>query len=592
MVGSLARSGPTLAHRFAETEEKSATAPGLVFRGRPFHLGLIAAVSWIANYLHFTSFGLHADDWYYIAFPFLIDLRSWMLPVLRNNLRPEVNQGRPLQIVFGYTFAAAGSLANSLAVDYLISYLLFTGSAWMFYAILRRRFSPLESTLAALIFVLTPLHTLHQFLNGQFSFGPALVIVFGATMLYLRGRRVWAYLMAPLTLLCYESIFFLFLPAPLLRPGPLWKGRRREWITHLGIFGAEAVLYFVARSSIAETRIHNLGGGARVLRDAIESWGYHSIVSFTLYLYAAVRAREATPEAWFYAATFALILVLFLRKIRPPDFEQPSPLTASLGVAAGFLVCGYPLSYFFAMAPSFHIPLTDRETRISVAAVAGSSLLIAILLAKWIEVSRSRPARTLATAGVCAVLTILFLYSFVVQNDYVDDWREQRAEVAQILLLTPDASRGSVILLKRRPPDSHFFHPTLRGIGFEKTLFEWQFPHLCRSTDECPALFVVYSDAWQNHLRLDAEGFMNWTQPIFDGRLYPVSGRFRPGRFIVLDGTDPQRLIRRSAPIYADGTQIVQQEPAERKAPSFWASLYDSRFSRLFVPEFAWKPAR
>jgi hypothetical protein len=269
-------------------------------------------------------------------------------------------------------------------------------------------------------------------------------------------------------------------------------------------------------------------------------------------------------------------------------------MRSALAIACILLACGYVLSYFFTMSPSLEVPLTDRVTRISTAGTAGSSLLVAILLARLVQNAHRPLLRRLAILGVTAFLTMLFLYTFTIQQDYVDDWQEQRAEIAQILLVTPDAAKGSVIIIKHRIPDGPAFilQRGPRGIGIEKTIFEWQFPHLCIQAENCPQLFYVYSDTWQKHLRLDSEGYMAWTQTNFDGRFYQVSGRFRPGRFIVLDGTDPRHVVRRAVPIYADGQQIVQLPPAEWNQPSFWASHYDTPFSRLFLFDFAWKPRR
>jgi hypothetical protein len=229
-----------------------------------YSLTLIISVAWIANYLHFTSFGLYEDDWYFIGFPFIVDLKTWMGHSLWQSLSlPEHSQGRPLQFIFGYTFAALGALTKSLAGSYLIAFSLFSVAALLMYQVLRQRFSRLVSTLAAIIFVVTPLHTLRQFLNGQYySFGPAFILVFIAMLLYLRGRRSWAYAVAPLVLLTYESMFFLFIGVPLLRRGCLRKNRRRAWMIHLGFCAAVVVLYFLARKIlVSEIRVNSLPGG-------------------------------------------------------------------------------------------------------------------------------------------------------------------------------------------------------------------------------------------------------------------------------------------------------------------------------------------
>jgi hypothetical protein len=171
-------------------------------------LAFILAVAWTANYLHFTSFGLYGDDWFFQAYPFLISPRDWIVNGLLPALWKMDVVGRPLQQIFTFSFGAIGGLAKSLSVDYLIAFALFASSAGLMYELLRRRFSNMLATIAALLFVLTPLHTLHQFLNGQFTVGPAFIFLFLAMLLYLRGKLVWSYVLAVCSLFLLRNRIF------------------------------------------------------------------------------------------------------------------------------------------------------------------------------------------------------------------------------------------------------------------------------------------------------------------------------------------------------------------------------------------------
>ncbi|MBZ5600669.1 MAG: hypothetical protein LAO79_00005 [Acidobacteriia bacterium] len=543
------------------------------FRRHGAALGAIAAVSWVANYLHVTKLGLYADDWYYIAFPFLCRVKDWMGTALSNNLTPENIQGRPLQVIFGYTFAQIGALADSLAVDYLIAYALSTAGALLMYEVLRRRFATHVAALAAVIFAISPLHTVHQFLNGQFSFAPSFLFVFAAMILYLDGKRTLSYIVAAPALLCYESMFFLFVPVPLLKPGPMFKDRRREWTVHLAAVAGVTALYFLGRAFLGEKRAAGLPHRFDLAWNVLQDWIYYAATSFLNYPYAALRVHEATLEGWIYGVVFFVLAWLWLARQKSAEKE---PL-ASAAIALIFVAAGFLLSYFFEMPPRPYLIFTDRASRIHIAGSFGSSLLIAIGIDQCLR-WRSRILPLLAAA-----LTVLFLYAFVIQNDYIEDWRDQRADIAQTIALTPDATPGSLIILQLRRPQERFFQSgrRRRGIGFEKTVFEWHFPHICADIANCPQLFAVYSPAWSHYLRQDSDGWMSWTQPLFDGRFYQVSGRFRPGRFIVLEETSPGHLRRSTEPIYAGGAQIVQlPEPREK---SFWRSIPSTPFTRLFL---------
>jgi hypothetical protein len=566
-----------------------------------YNLGLMIAVAWVANYLHFTDFGLYEDDWFFVGFPFVVDLKTWMVQSLWQQLTVSSQSvGRPLQMVFNYVFAEVGAAANSLAVDYVVAFILFAGCALLIYEIVRRRFSRLVAVLAALLFVLTPLHTLHQFLNGQFSVGPAFCIVFLAMLLYLKGHRTWSYPLAFLAVLSYESIFFLFLGTPLLKRGKLFRGRGREWIIHLSAFIAIVILAFVIRKASGESRVEGLPHGLALLWPVIHWWGFYSLGSFATYLYAALRVHEASFEACVYAAVFFVaIVVLFYRQRRLLSLRNhvAGGIARSVGIALLFLVLGYVLSYFFFLQPTPHLSVTDRETRISFAASFGSSLLLAVLLAGWIRSCNARATRLVAYLFTSTFLTVLFLYSFVIQDDYVKDWQQQREDCRQMIALTPDVQRDSVIVLKLAVGGDGFFlnGPRRRGNGLEKTLYERMFGSIFAPNQPWPQLFVVYSDQWVNYLKQSPDGYMDWTQKSFHGRWYPAVGRFLPERFIVLEEKEPGWVIRKVQPIFVNGVQIVQIPPLKAPSSSLWATVPPTRLERQFLSrsalQFAAHPA-
>jgi hypothetical protein len=330
----------------------------------------------------------------------------------------------------------------------------------------------------------------------------------------------------------------------------------------------------------------------------LHAWVFHTFASFASYLYAFLTAWGASLEAWVYAVPFCVVLIVFIRFCR-----QPRPVRAGLSgqalawivrsAAVGFLFLflGYAVSYFFFQETTPQLHLMDRASRISVAASFGSSVVVAVLLAGWLRLSRTRTTRLIAYSGVSAFLTVLFLYSFVVQDDYVKDWTEQRERAQQVIALTPDAERDSIIVLKLPVTYHKFLSKDVlrRSIGSESFIYESIFPALYSRIQPWPRLFVVHSDEWTQYLRQDADGFMIWSQPQFPGRWNVSDGRFRPGRFIVLEEIDSGRLIRRSEPILVNGVQILQAPPARREKAPLWATATPSPLLSAFLPDFAWK---
>jgi hypothetical protein len=552
---------------------------------------LILAVNWFANFLHFTQLGLYEDDWYFVGFPFGVSFKQWMVDCLRAQLTtPEASVGRPLQFLFSFTFAELGAMANSLAVDYLIAFGISAAASLLMYYVLRQRFSLLVATLATLLFVVSPLHTLHQFVLYQFSLGASFSLVFLAMLLYLRGRRAWSYVFALLSLLTYESIFFVFLAAPLMRRGRMFQGRRREWLLHIAVCTLIVAAYYLARVVTAEARVSSLPPGRELFWLVLNSWLVYTVSSFTPYYYGALRAyREATVEAWIYASLCGLLVAGFFywySRVRPAAGSHRGSALAWIVrpafIGFVFLALGYVLAYFVLLEPHARLPFTDRNTRASLAASFGSSVLLAAILGSLIRLARTKEARTGLYLFASTFVAVLFLYAFVLQNDYAKDWAMQRETARQFMALTPDVHEDSILVLRFPGID-----PGLAGqpaIGADQDGYDEVIQHIYDRSQKLPRLFIVVSDDWPKYLKQTPDGFMTWKAPFFPGRWYPSTGRYRPGRFVVLDEQGRGHMVRKSDPILVDGVDIVQHAPPVAPTSPLWTAWQRTPlFGKLLV---------
>jgi hypothetical protein len=547
----------------------------------------------VANYLYFTRFGLYEDDWFYAGWAFIYPVTDTLQIVWRLLTHPAGTQGRPLQFAFNWGLPLIGIVFDSFAVNYLVGFLLFGGSAVMLYQVLRHRFSNLVAALAALLFVLSPLHTLRQFLNGQYGFGPAFLFVFTAIRLYQRGRRGWAWTLAPLALLSYESIYFLFLGAPLLVRGRTFRGRWRRWMAHGVVCAATVGAYFALRKFVlAESRVAALPGAGSLFGLVLSEWAACTFRCSATYYYAARRALLASgaePWAWLAPALAAVIwLVAKERRRLTPSRRRLALWIAAAGrpMAAGFawLALGYATAYFFGLFTAGRFPYTDRMTRISVAASAGSALLLAGLLAGALRAARKAWVRTLAGMAVCVLFAVCFVYSYLIQLDYAEDWRMQSEDARQIMALTPDARPDTLILL-RLP----FVAPALPGepgIGQDKGAFDNVFEQTFEGgRDAVPKLFIVMTDDWVRYLKRQPDGLMRWTEPDFPGRWYPLSAPFRPDRFVRLEKLPNGRIVRHAEPVTIDGAEL-HHALAEPGARAFWRERAMTPMGRKLLPDF------
>ena len=556
--------------------------------GRPA-LALIVSTVWIANFLHCTEFGFYEDDWYYFAAPYLYSFRSWF-----GMLRHEVLQftlGRPLQNISQRVFGYIGVLLHSISALYLFAFLLFALAALLFYRVLRMRFPASFSTLAALIFVVSPLVTIKQFLNFAFTIWPGFILLFLAILIFRRRWKWLSMLLAIGALLTYESLFFLYLAAPLCRRGRFSKRRRIELLAHLAICVSLVMAYVLVRRYFAEARVSAIASGPfdTILHTAAYCVRF-TLSSFQCYVYAAwVGIREAGWESVLYCTLFFVPVSLLMFRSWPAKtgrFAKARRARWLRAAAAGLLLTalGYILAYFHLGHGLF--PLSGRDTRVSGAASVGSSILAAALLSLLAEFHGR-----LGKIVTAVFVSILFLYSFVVQRDFVEEWMHQRRFLTQAILLTPDVRAGSYYIVQTDwLMEPLFPHGARRpSIGFSRhglqvsmqALFGW---------DIAPKVFFVYSDQWSRYLALRPDQKLYWTQSSFPGGWErdtnePIS----PGSIITMTEDHRGVLTRTDAPLFIGGRQIVQlpQPAAGGKPESNWPYLRRSPLLQNIVPDYA-----
>jgi len=81
------------------------------------------------------------------------------------------------------------------------------------------------------------------------------------------------------------------------------------------------------------------------------------------------------------------------------------------------ILLGYALSYFSNGHRLFY-PLGGRDTRFSLAAIPGSSLVVAGMLWYPLAICRRRWTRPAGGRRSGAFCLLILLYSFVIQEDY------------------------------------------------------------------------------------------------------------------------------------------------------------------------------
>lgn len=483
---------------------------------RAYPFILIVTVAWIANFLHFTSFGHYEDDWYYFPSAFGQSFSARFTVLL--SFVKSFFQGRPMLLVYETVFGYIGKLFSSVSLPYVFAFLLLSATALLFYRVLRMRFPRLFCTLASLLFVLSPLTTVRQNLMIELMLGPAFVGILFAVLI----RRQWpvfSYLLAILTLLTYESVFLLFLGAPLLERGRIGRRKIRALALHLAICTAILAGFVLVRHAFAEQRMLAVAslGAVELVKQTVALDLYFTFRSFWSYLYAAYVAwREISLEPVLYTCGFFVwaLIILFGRFSRhSPGQNGPSRLSRARliwwlrnGCLWGllFTALGY-LTIFFQTSGN-SILFAGRDTRFSASAVPGSSVFVASLLMLAVTMFRKPVLQWIGRGFAILLLSVLFVYSFIVQYDYIRAWEYQKSFLSQLVVLTPDLQPDSLIVVRTGPNPQPGFGPENRpgSIGWQR--FGLQVSLKCLGNWSSPEIVFFESEDWSKYFTVRQDG--------------------------------------------------------------------------------------
>jgi len=214
-------------------------------------------------------------------------------------------------------------------------------------------------------------------------------------------------------------------------------------------------------------------------------------------------------------------------------------------------------------------------------------MLVASLVYMALLVSPARWWRRMVAAVTLAFFFLLLRFSFVVQDDYAKAWSDHKSLLLQIVLLSPDVSVDSLLLIERLPPVGG--RPA--SIGAQPHGLQISFTRLFER-DHGPAAQVVYGDRWKSYLEIRSDGKLYWKQREFYGAHHlDVT---RPlGPIIHLVEHKPLCVSRVETPLYIDGRQVIKQRPPEepgKRAKNNWAEFERSPLVEWVLPDFALQP--
>lgn len=562
---------------------------------------LIASVVWFARFSRSAEFGLYEDDWTRI--PGAIEMSSGQLAAFAlDSLANFRGQGRPLHQIFIAGFSALGWMIDRLHGIYLIGYLIVASNAVLFYILLRRIHSHQLGIVGALAFALYSADSTQAFITHSFGLQTSLTLLLLASLSYVSRRPALAYSLLLASVLTYETPYFVFLAIPLLAY-PWDRQAPRRLALHAAIMAALFLTLTLLRLMVGDINLEIVSSDARLetsLRHMLLGpvWSLRSFLD---------RPRETFPTAdpnmaLVVLAAFCVFLAVLYgwaiardRGTADADAkpaggrsdqaarrhqlfvagglrnERIQVLLRLAGVGLLMLVLAYPLT--FTTEPYF---VYGRVTRIHLAAVAGTSLLIASLWMIVVEGLPNEAPRLAASAMLALGFAALMGFGQLLQQSYVASWESQKAVWRQLLTLAADSGDGTAIVV-----DSSRLEAGLH-IGANS----WNMPRVLEGILRFPSAWQVPPSAyrmkpgWQALLDADG-GTLVLGPPAADTP--PDHVREAESGDLILIVTDGGDFLRQDSPIEVNGRAY----PLKPRSPPILPLLERRPFFHFLIDDVA-----
>jgi hypothetical protein len=531
---------------------------------------VIFLVTFAAHFVFFPLFGLYEDDYLYTLPTMNFSWHDFRQTLLYDWLYPV--QARPLNHFLRHIFFFFTVRHGHLGPGFLLSWVLVSANGVTLYSLIRRILPYASALIGALAFVLFPLDTSRQILMHQTDLLVPIFLLLICLHLYLSGRYWMAYTLIGISLLDLESLFPMFLAAPILAAGltrALWKSTFRKLAIHAVIMGVLFGMLVIVRMLLGEGRALSVASNPidtalRMLRLATEG-PWHGLEALVLRPIDGV--IHCSPTLLPYLLVTIAVTAWGLSNTgstKPADTTSATPperRAAFFVFIAG--IVAWSLSYVLWIPDDYFPPVVGigRLSGEHSAAAIGAGLVSAGLAA-WVFSYSHAPKR---------ILTILFscyfgaLVAFGVQiqlAEYVSYWEGTKRFWTDLLNQIRDIQEGDVVIVEQSSDPRAM--PVTKGFG--EFAEESYFP-------EALPLFVDFPKTWESRPRVyglwkgcatDVLGeSIKIHTPIWAPNFWPIihSGNFI--YFRVVDG----RLERVAESVTIEGKNLLPKAPLNAYLP-------------------------
>jgi hypothetical protein len=433
------------------------------------NLLLILVIVWVAYFYYIKSFGFYEDDYAVITTALDLDIKMLLDNFVKFFTRWP--QGRPLGYFLPSLFTFIGYHLGKLHGVYAIGGIIIIINSLLFYKILeslnlRSKFFILTGTL---VFTLFPADTTKILLTHSLILQPSLTFLLVATLLYLKEKRWLPYLVIIASLVTYESAFFTFLGVPFITGISFNKNRIKEYIRHTAILIALTLIVIVMRKLFGEVKVVSLTNNPiPVIINIVKSVfiGPKTIIIlffraplvtfiqgnvlpvflvtsgfFTLLFYQAKLELTSKTKRLFCLSTRLLKTKLSL------NVDKNVWKAVNLLVSGIILLCCSYITAFSHFPPTAYF---GRMTSVHLCASFGASLIFASITYIVASFANVHKKLYLLTLGLGLYMGSLLSYQFMIQQDFVRGWQQQKTFWSNVIELIPDATENTLIFVDKK----------------------------------------------------------------------------------------------------------------------------------------------
>ncbi|MEQ9672698.1 hypothetical protein [Coleofasciculus sp. G2-EDA-02] len=548
-------------------------------QGSRYILGL-AVITFVAHFWHYNNLGLYEDDYFLIAQPMSMNMDEIGEFMTWHIFNFNATEARPLLYIIEFSVGLLGKFIGDFHGLYWINYGVILINNILMGVFLKSLWNqPIFVITGTLGFTLFPAETTHAYLT-HISLYSSLTLLLLAFLSYLSHKKLLSYLLIFSSLLCYETVFPVFITAPLFKNK--WdRTLFQKMLRHTLILAAMLGVIVIARKITGESRIEQLDF-LTLISTPVRQMLIGPFVSLSMFFYRPAQTLlNLNGELLIIVPLFfvGFILLFSNLKTKPDsDFYTEGTITVLLPIkkltilGLTLLILAYPLNFTRAATA-----INGRDSRVHMTAAIGAAILVGLFCYLIVNIAKHKITQTIVNSGLAVFFSLLVGFCITVQHENQLSWDYQRAFWTDVIHLCPDITPNTIILVDAPLNTGKQLHSFIQW-GVPMTLRQiYKFPKTWERLDELPKTddqprwyfwrkYTLYPKVyrlkpnWQNLIINQSQFDFSPKNKAFDYFLQWEPPRLVDSHNIILLETRNDQLVRRIEPLMI-GDRLLEFQP-------------------------------